>query len=222
MTDNNIQTNQVSRNRFKFIEFVSKPQEFYNQPILNSMAIRYIMIYIVGLAGAINQFCDKYETAASSLQNLDGYYGYMGADWSNYWFIIGIGGVPIGYLIWEINGWWYNMRLQLCGMNNMDKITGRNIMISNMLIKDIPILLMMVVFMFKYENYYHSFIAIDVFSLVFFIVLIISTILSILNSYRSVRLYYNVKGFKVLMWFLILPTISLIVLPLIAIITSII
>lgn len=221
MTDNNIQTNQMSRNKFKFIEFVSKPQEFFNQPILNSMAIRYIMIYLVGLAGAINKFYDKYAAAEISSQNLDGFYGYLGADWSNYWFIIGIAAIPSGYLIWAIKGWWYNMRLKLCEVDNINKDTGRNIMMSNMLIKDIPLILMMLISVFLYDNFYHSYIESDLFSPVFFIVLIVMTMLSILNSYRSVKLYYNVKGLKVAMWFLVLPIISLVVLPLTSIIISI-
>lgn len=94
----------------------------------------------------------------------------------------------------------------------------QNIMMSNILIKDIPILLMM----FIYDNYYHSLVNRALFSLVFFIVLIVTTLLIILNSYRSVKLYYNIKGLKVAMWFLVLPIISLVVLPLTAIFITII
>ena len=124
-----------------------------------------------------------------------------------------LSGIIGGYFIWLINGWWYNMRLSFIGSQLEDEQAGKLIMMCNSLIKYLPFILIALINTLRFESYAASSIDSGLITTILSLIIVITTIFSVINSYRTVKIYYSVKGLKVLFWFLILPMIFLVIAP---------
>lgn len=198
----------------RFKDFFVNQKLFFSHPNLDKFIFRYLVIFIVGLASAADRIENKYAAIAYSDLPIDGLFAVIAMNWTNYWIALVILAIPGGYLIWLILGLWYNLRLKWSGVIGSNASTGKNIMMFNSLIKDIPILVIALVSTLMYSNYNEAFLAQGTIGVALTLFVLLATALSVINSYRSVTAFYEVNGLKPLLWFLLLPMAYLVCMPL--------
>lgn len=213
MEEEKVHSKMQNLSRFRLTGFISNPNEFYNQKAIRSPYFPNILIFFVGLGASISKFDGKYIIANNQPSDLGVFYALTGTHWQNYWLTMTLSGIIGGYFIWLINGWWYNMRLSFIGSQLEDEQAGKLIMMCNSLIKYLPFILIALINTLRFESYAASSIDSGLITTILSLIIVITTIFSVINSYRTVKIYYSVKGLKVLFWFLILPMIFLVIAP---------
>lgn len=190
----------------KFSDFknlILNPVKFFKSGIyLTKDAYLYPLLIVMGIAYAFeridsmvlkNSFSDSPEML------------YLFESWIGTWTILVIGGIFNAIIIWNIMGWWYNLRLKWCSYEEINKTSGRVVFVYNRLIFTVPVVLLIIIQTFMYNNYIEAFNSENIFLTVAPLLVIGLWIFSVINSYKSVTNLFDVKKGLAMLWFLILP-----------------
>ena len=190
-----------SNNKFRIVEFLTDPEEFYNK-INRKNKLIYIFIAAIawccGIGGVTLKITQDYTSAMMGISVFQGNL-YAIQDWKFFWFITSIAGLILGIILYWIGGWWYNLRIRWSGDKNIDKRMGRKVFICNVLIKELPIVIVVTICTFVFKNYAETLAKLITMLMLF----TIFDILSIANSYRNVISLFKVNRSTAAIFFLI-------------------
>lgn len=107
-----------------------------------------------------------------------------------------------GLFSWYIIGWWFNLKLKWSAITNYNNYENRLVNISNIFVANLLFYLFLYIIeiFISNKNFYLKF-HLQLYGLIFFI------IYNSIIDYIAVRSKYGVNNFKILFWFLILPSI---------------
>jgi hypothetical protein len=157
-------------------EMLVRPESFFPKLVaVRGKRFPFVAIWIVGAGAAVDRL--------DSRMLLENFRSTIGADrpnpvladWTATWASVIVGGLIGGLLIWLVLGWWYRMRLKLCGARP-PKRAARNVFIHANLIVGVVAWGWILVFLW-----------------------------SVWISYRGVVSCFDVRPVAALVWFLILP-----------------
>jgi hypothetical protein len=181
-------------------EMLVRPESFFPKLVaVRGKRFPFVAIWIVGAGAAVDRL--------DSRMLLENFRSTIGADrpnpvladWTATWASVIVGGLIGGLLIWLVLGWWYRMRLKLCGARP-PKRAARNVFIHANLIVGVVSLTLLALqtpFHASYREMWSSEVVAWGWILVF--------LWSVWISYRGVVSCFDVRPVAALVWFLILP-----------------
>lgn len=176
----------------------------------SNLCLKMMFIYFVGLLIGMHHLIKRFPIELAKNQLLEyssgSLYVASSQDWGLFWLYVYLGGVVSGSLYWFINGWWYNVRLKWCALEPINKLHGKTIFLYNTVIYTVFPILYCLVNTFLYPNYYEYNLSKGSVNVVFLSFALILWLVSIVNSYRSVKTIFDVNKISTIIWFLVLPT----------------
>lgn len=127
--------------------------------------------------------------------------GMIEQGWLAFLLFITVFGALGGFFTWLIGGWFYNLRLSLCGAKHINKQKGRLIYLLSNLVLTLPHLILLMVAAIHYPDYLAYQAADEYWSLV----LLVFPFWSVVVSFCSVRAAFDLIHWKAVFWFFALP-----------------
>lgn len=175
-----------------------------------NLCLKMMFIYFAGILIGMHHLIKRFPIEIAKNQLLEytsgSLYVIISKDWGLFWLFVYLGGVVSGSLYWFINGWWYNVRLEWCALEPINKLHGRTVFLYNTVIYTVFPILYCLVNSFLYPNFYEYNLNKGTVSVVFLSFTLILWLASIVNSYRSVKTIFDVKKVSTIIWFLVLPS----------------
>lgn len=157
-----------------------------------------IIIWLCGVGGVIQKITMDYNSALAGKLIVEGN-AYALQHWTFFWFIAGIAGLACGVLIYWLGGWWYNLRIRLSGDKNFLKKTGRKVFVVNLFLREFPMVFFAVIGTFIFKDYASACLILNKIIVLFYIF----DVISVINSFRSVIILFNVNKSRAAILFLI-------------------
>ena len=129
---------------------------------------------------------------------------YVTESWVGFWAFLLVFGALSGLAIWWIGGWWFALRLRWSGAEAPDARLARLVMVYSAFIQTGPAVLAMVLNTIAFPNYKAAF-ANDAY---YMLVLVVFPFWSVVASYSGAKCLFGLSGWRVRMWFLILPILA--------------
>ncbi len=181
-------------------EMLVRPDRFFPKLVAAcGKGFPFLAIWIVGAGAAVDRLDTRMLT-----ENLRSTLGAVRpnlilSSWTATWTGVIVSGLISGLLIWLVLGWWYRMRLRLCGARPPAR-AARNVYIHARLIVGVVSLTWLALQTPFYENYREAWSSASV-AWGWMIVLFWSSWI----SYRGVVSCFEVRPVAARVWFLILP-----------------
>lgn len=175
--------------------FFAPARQLARQPAL------FLAIWTTGMARVQDRF-DVLLSRDPSVARADTLFLPLTESWLKTWVILLLAGVLAGGLGWLIGGWWYGMRLRLCGDREASPREARLAWAYVALVSSLPSVLLLVIDTFRYPSYYDSYqTPVDVLALLVAVVVLWSPWV----SYRAATTRFKVSSGTARFWFLALP-----------------
>lgn len=126
---------------------------------------------------------------------------YLSGDWPSFWLYVALAGAASGAFLWWLGGWWFSLRLRWSGATRPDSQLARSVMAYSAFVHAAPALAAALLSMAFYASYAEAYQA----SLSYNLVLIVFPFWSVAVSYTGARTVFGLGGWRVRLWFLILP-----------------
>ena len=124
--------------------------------------------------------------------------------WVELWMGLLVTGVVTSAFLWFVAGWWFRERALLSGARRPDFQLSRIVYVYSSLVRSLPLLLMLLVWTFRYPNYA------AVPSQEIFIASALSVVFScgeLVTAYVGVRTLFDVDKWRAGIWFVMGPAV---------------
>ena len=182
------------------------PSKFFaSYENFSSSKIAILCSFLYGVGGVLEQVENKslqfnlHQNAESPELVLN----LMVTYWTAFWGFAMLTAIISGALIWYVGGWFYNIRLFLCGAREIDKDLGRKIYVVANTVYAIPLLILLIVATFFYDNYL-DFYASDQYLL---LIAMLFYFWGLITSYKGVVSNFAVNKWLAGLFFIVGPAI---------------
>lgn len=178
-----------------------RPAAFFRNFVVRPVPILGI---IAGWSVGIVSMADRIETrlATSGAGGTESIYTIFAADWPIFWVSCLTVGAAAGFIYYHLGGWWYRKRLEFSeGTPGPDAALPTRVYIFSFQAYTIPSILYLAWMTYRYDSPLAAFRGSDPWGMV----VIVALLWSVVVSYRGVVTLFDVRRWKALLWFLILP-----------------
>jgi len=126
---------------------------------------------------------------------------YITESWMGFWVLLLLAGSASALAIWWLGGWWFAVRLRWSGCQEPDRRLARLVMIYSAFVYSGPFVLLYVLYTGIFGSYAEAYANESLLPAA----LLIFPFWSIAASYTGARTVFNIEGWGVRSWFLLLP-----------------
>lgn len=192
-----------------FLTFLTRPGDFFKSDIaIAPNKILYPIVWIVGAGSVIARLDQKALQGTLSTASSNTIFDLVGTSWLHYWLLVVIMAIVNGAILWQLGGWWYNLRLKWCAMNEVDHFEGRVIYTYNSLISGFPVLVLAIISTIVFKDFQTSYSESHWTDMLGLLPMLLFYPYSIINSFRSLIGTYELKTTWTVLWFLALPIVT--------------
>lgn len=123
--------------------------------------------------------------------------------WGELWMGLALAGFVFGMLLWLIGGWWFRMRLLLCGAPEPDGQVARLVFIYSALVRSLPALITLILWGFLYPNLDAAYSQGGIFVSQFLSIIFLFG--ELITAYIGVKTLFSVDQPRALLWFIFAP-----------------
>lgn len=204
-TESEIQKNNIESalNPKRIVQLFLKPKTFFENIKKFDMRHIHIVTYSVAILTVMDRIDGKLVKNTLSANPDFSAYSFILDSWGGYWFsVLGLATIA-SIIVWFFYGWWYEIRLKWCGVENIDTSLARQVNVLQWFVVAFPTIITAIVQTFLYGNYLETFLSEEIWSGIIFILF---SFYSCWVSYTASKVVFSANN-KALMWFLILPVV---------------
>lgn len=185
----------------RIVQLFIKPKIFFETIKKIDMSHIHIVTYLVAIFMVMDRIDGKLAKNSLSANPDFSAYSFILDSWGNYWLsVLGLG-VIASFIVWFFYGWWYEIRLKWCGVENINTDLVRRVNVLQWFVVALPAIIVTIIQTFIYENYLETFLSEEIWSGIIFILF---SFYSCWVSYTASKVVFTANN-KALIWFLILP-----------------
>ena len=181
-------------------DLLLRPTAFFTSPALTKRPELLIAAWIVGVATMLDRL--DLRLLASELTSGGAVWKSIAyAQWPFFWVAAILLGGTQAIFVWWIGGWWYRVRLELCGAVDPDPLRARAVYTYQNLVADAPTIVVVIVYSLVYANYMAAFEAEEFWSAL----ALPLAVWSFFTSYFGATTAFTISRVKAAIWFVVLP-----------------
>ncbi|EOQ62654.1 hypothetical protein F935_01743 [Acinetobacter calcoaceticus ANC 3811] len=178
-----------------------KPKAFFLMFAKLDMQYIHFATYIVAVFFVMDRIDTKLVKALASDHPNYSSYSFILDHWLNYWICVLALGAVASFITWFFYGWWYEIRLKWCGVENPDTALVRQANIMQWFVAAFPVIVITVIQTFIYDNYLDTFFSEEIWS---GLIILFFSIYSCWVSYVAAKILFLANK-RAILWFLALP-----------------
>ncbi|MEZ4412351.1 MAG: hypothetical protein R2910_05145 [Gemmatimonadales bacterium] len=184
------------------LRLFGRPRQFFAlDHALNQKPELFLVVWLAGMSNVLGRIDMQLAKAGSGTPTSSDIFVRLAQSWSSVWIAVVLGGVLSGGLAWLIGGWWYGLRLHLCGARPGHEHEGRRTWAYVSLATSLPAIVVLLIQTVRYDSYaeaYNTSSALD-------LLLLALLYWSVVVSYRAATTRFKLDTSKARFWFLVLP-----------------
>jgi len=187
----------------QLLNIFTAPEQFFVAEIALGRPLNvWIATWLMGFAisfSAINRGIVAFKQGDSSVEPP----AELLASWSELWMGLALAGFVLGIIVWLVGGWWFQLRLLLCGAPEPDGQMARLVHIYAALVRSLPTLITLIVWSFLYPNLDAAYTQGGLFVSQFLTVIFLFG--ELITAYIGVKTLFSVDRPRALLWFIFVP-----------------
>ncbi|MBJ9721220.1 hypothetical protein I5515_05340 [Acinetobacter calcoaceticus] len=180
-----------------------KPKAFFLMFAKLDMQYIHFATYLVAVFFVMDRIDTKLLKALASDHPNYSSYSFILDHWLNYWICVAALGAVASFITWYFYGWWYEIRLKWCGVENPDTSLIRQVNIMQWFVAALPVIIITIIQTFVYDNYLDTFFSEEIWS---GLIILFFSIYSCWVSYLAAKIVFSANK-RAILWFLALPLI---------------
>jgi hypothetical protein len=178
-----------------------KPSRYFRRgALLDRRVETLIATWIAGIDYAIQRV--DFQLVKAELGRQSSLYTELSGSWIRFWAWVILVGVPVGFLVWFVAGWWYRVRLDWSGALAYDRAHVRRVYVHQNLVEALPTLVLTLACTVAFRNYREAW---EASSALWDLAIALFGIWSCVTSYIAVTTAFEVSLKRAAFWFLVLP-----------------
>ncbi len=185
------------------VELFVHPRRFFGELALGRTPYVVFVTWCYGMATAIERVDEELLRAqiGRPRPGWDQIGPYVTESWLGFWIWALVAGVIGGLFLWHVGGWWYAVRLRLCGAPDADRRLARLAFTYSAFIASAPVILAAALRTLLFPNHLTAFQSEELWSLA----LLVFPFWSLWASFAAATELFPVRRGRALLWFAVLP-----------------